>query len=111
MENKILYAYKTMPQFHKENLEKYLIYDGIYTVSPDISDKDAEFIFSICEKIKNVIINPFSISHYLTDHYLKGNIFEEELKKASSGDIVSAVINNDLNYLPLLNDRNEIERT
>lgn len=102
-------AYKTMPQWHKDNLKDYYILDGIYTVSPDISDEDAQFIYSICQKVKNENVNPFSISHYLTEHYINGNIFEEELKKASSGDIVSAVTNNDLNYLPFLNDKNEIE--
>jgi len=44
MENKILYAFKTMPEFHKNNLESYLIYQGIYTVSPSISDEEAENI-------------------------------------------------------------------
>ena len=34
---------------------------------------------------------------------------KEELKKAASGEIISAVYYDDLNYLPLLNDRNEIE--
>lgn len=102
-------AYKTMPKWHKDNLKDYYILDGIYTVSSKISDEDARFIFSICQKVKNEKVNPFSISHYLTEHYLKGDIFEEELEKATSGDIISAVSYNDLNYLPLLNDKNEIE--
>ena len=59
--------------------------------------------------IKNEKVNPFSIAHYLTEHYLNGDIFKEELKKAASGEIISAVYYDDLNYLPLLNDRNEIE--
>ncbi len=102
-------AYKTMPQWHKSNLENYYILKGIYTVSPNISDEDARFIFSICKKIQNEKVNPFSISHYLTEHYISGNIFKEELEKATSGDIVSAVYYDNLNYLPLLNDKNEIE--
>ena len=102
-------AYKTMPEWHRNKLKDYYILDGIYTVSPKISDEDARFIFSICQKVKNEKVNPFSISYYLTEHYLRGDIFEEELKKATSGDIISAVSYNDLNYLPFLNDKNEIE--
>lgn len=47
-------------------------------------------------------MNPFSIAHYLTEHYLNRDIFKEELKKAASGEIISAVYYDDLNYLPLL---------
>lgn len=104
-------AYKTMPDWHKKNLEDYYILDGIYTAYPEIGDEDAQYIFSVCKRIKNEKVNPFSISHYLTDHYINGNIFEKELDEATSGDIVSAVFYDDLNYLPLLNDENEIEFT
>ena len=105
----VIFGYKTMPEWHKNNLKNYYILDGIYTVSPDISEEDAQFIFDICKDIKNEKVNPFSIAHYLTEHYLNGDIFKEELKKAASGEIISAVYYDDLNYLPLLNDRNEIE--
>lgn len=108
-EMNVIFGYKTMPEWHKNNLKNYYILDGIYTVSPDISEEDAQFIFDICKDIKNEKVNPFSIAHYLTEHYLNGDIFKEELKKAASGEIISAVYYDDLNYLPLLNDRNEIE--
>ena len=107
----IIFGYKTMPEWHKSNLKNYYILDGIYTVSPDIAEEDAQFIFDICKNVKNEKVNPFSIAHYLTEHYLNGDIYEEELEKAASGEIISAVYYDDLNYLPLLNDRNEIERS
>ena len=107
----VIFGYKTMPEWHKENLKNYYILDGIYTVSPDIDEEDAQFIFDICKNVKNEKVNPFSIAHYLTEHYLKGNIYIEELEKAASGEIISAVYYDDLNYLPLLNERNEIEHS
>lgn len=107
----VIFGYKTMPEWHKNNLKNYYILDGIYTVSPDIEEEDAQFIFDICKNIKNEKVNPFSIAHYLTEHYLNGDIFKEELEKAASGEIISAVYYDDLNYLPLLNERNEIEHS
>lgn len=109
MKNEIIMLYKTMPECHKENLKSYLIMNGIFTVSPEISDEDAQFIFDICIKVDNEKINPFSIAHYLTEHYINGNIFKEELKNATSGEITSAVFYDNLNYLPLLNDKEEVE--
>lgn len=40
----VIFGYKTMPEWHKNNLKNYYILDGIYTVSPDISEEDAQFI-------------------------------------------------------------------
>lgn len=107
----VIFCYKTMPEWHKTHIKDYYILDGIFTVSPDISEEDAQFIFNISQKVKNEKVNPFSIAHYLTEHYINGNIFKEELEKATSGEIISAVYYDDLNYLPLLNDKNEIERS
>jgi len=107
----VLFGYKSMPEWHKEHIKDYYILDGIYTVSPDIEEQDAQFIFNVCKKLKNEKVDPFSIAHYLTDHFLKGDIYEEELEKAASGEIISAVYYDDLNYLPLLNERNEIEHS
>lgn len=67
----VIFGYKTMPEWHKENLKNYYILDGIYTVSPDIDEEDAQFIFDICKNVKNEKVNPFSIAHYLTDIILK----------------------------------------
>ena len=107
----VIFGYKTMPEWHKNNIKNYYILDGIYTVAPDIDEEDAQFIFDICKNIKNEKVDPFTIAHYLTEHYLNDDIYKEELEKAASGEIISAVYYDDLNYLPLLNDRNEIERS
>lgn len=107
MENKVLYAYKTMPQFHKDNLVSYLIYEGIYTVCPSITDEEAEFIYKICSKDTNENVNPFTISHYITDEYTKGNITKEELEKLNGYDISAAAFYDDLNYLsPISREEN-----
>lgn len=102
-----LEAYKTMPEFHKSNLKSYYIYDGIYSAFPDISDEDSHFIHSICLKIINENINPFSISHYLTDHYTRGNLTKNDLKNATSREICDAVYFNSLDYFSSL----EIDET
>lgn len=109
MENKILYAFKTMPEFHKGNLESYLIYQGIYTVSPSISDEEAEFIYNICFKTGNENVNPFTISHYITDEYTKGNISKEELENLDGFDISSAAFYDDLNYLSPISEKESNE--
>ena len=51
MKYSILELYKTMPELHKNNLEKYIIVQGIYDIYPEISDEEAELIFNFCEKI------------------------------------------------------------
>ena len=53
---------------------------------------------------------PFSIAYYLTEHYMKDDIDDEELKVATSGEIISAVLHNDLNFLPFLNSDKVMER-
>ena len=62
------------------------------------------------ETFKKGVKNRF---YYLTSSFDGFNELtverKEELKKAASGEIISAVYYDDLNYLPLLNDRNEIE--
>lgn len=109
MKNEIIMLYKTMPECHKNNLKSYYIMDGIFKVSPEIEEEDARFIYDICSNINNEKINPFTIAHYLTEHYLNGDVYKEELEKATSGEIVSAVLYDDLNYLPLLNEKEEVE--
>lgn len=107
--NNLLEMYKSMPDYYKNNLEKLYILDGIYTVSPDISKEDAELIYSICEKNLNENVNPFSISHYLTDHYTRGNITKKDLESARIGDITEAVFYDNLNYLKPISDEKEID--
>ena len=109
MKYNILELYKTMPDYYKNNLEKLYILDGIYTVSPDISKEDAELIYSICEKKLNENVNPFSISHYLTDHYTRGNITKKDLENARISDITTAVFYDDLSYLKQNSNEKDID--
>lgn len=100
-------GYKTMPEVHKENIKSYYIYDGIYTAFPDVADEDARFIHDICCNIDNENISPFSISHYLTDHYTRGLLTKEEIENATSGEICEAVYFDNLSYFNL--ERDDIE--
>lgn len=108
----VLFGYKTMPEWHKNNLKSYCIYDGIFTVSPDISDEDAKLIFELCEKNMNDNINPFTISHFITDEFTKGNLTREELENAKIGDLAKAAFYDNLNYYkPIIKDETrEVER-
>ena len=105
-----LFGYKSMPEWHRSNIKDYYVLDGIYTVFPSISEEDARFIYDVCMKVNNENINPFSIAHYLTDNYTRGNLTKEQIENATSSEISEAVYYNNLNYFPLLNDGNEIER-
>lgn len=97
--------FKNMSDIYKNNLKKLYILDGIYTSCPNISKDDAQFIYNTCEKIHNENINPFSISHYITDNYMSGNITKNDLEKATSGDICSAVYFDKLDYLHSESDK------
>lgn len=101
--------YKNLPNNYKNNLEKLYILDGIYTVSPDICKEDAELIYSVCEQLENENVNPFSVSHYLADHFTRGNITKEELEDANKGDIAGAAFYDNLNYFKPISDEKEIE--
>jgi len=104
----LIYCYKTMPDFHKNNMKNYLILDGIYTVYPNISDEDVEFLFNTCLRVENEKLNPYAIAHYLTDEYVKKNITKNQLLTAQKHSLTEAVFFDDLNYL--LKDTNEFER-
>ena len=108
-ENNTLFSYKSMPQFHKDNIKNYYIYDGIFTVSPSITDEEAQMIFEVCLKCNNENINPYSIAYFLTDNYVSGNITKEEMLEASSGDISEAVFYDNLNYFTPIKRNNHIE--
>jgi len=97
----VLFGYKSMPEWHKKNIKNYFIYDGIYTAFPSISEEDARFIYEKCLKIENENINPFSIAHYLTDNYTRGNLSKEQINKATSGEISEAVFYDNLNYFSM----------
>ena len=104
----IFLIYKTMPEIHKNNLKSYYILQGIYDCFPSISDEDARFIYDISLKIKNENINPYSISHYLTDHYTRGNLTKKDLETATSNEISEAVFYDSLDYFSSLEiDENE----
>lgn len=95
-----LIGYKTMPQWHKDHIKDYLIYDGIYNEFPSITEEDARFIHKIiCDKVHNNNVNPYSIASYLTDNYTRGNISKNDLENANSGQIVEAVYYDKLYYL------------
>ena len=102
-------AYKTMPEWHKSNIENYYILNGIYTVSPNISDEDAQFIFLICKKVDNENVNPFSISHFLTDNYINKNITKSQLQDAKPSEIVEAVYFDNLDYISSISEEKNIE--
>ena len=89
-------------------MKNYLILDGIYTVYPNISDEDVEFLFNTCLRVENEKLNPYAIAHYLTDEYVKKNITKNQLLTAQKHSLTEAVFFDDLNYL--LKDTNEFER-
>lgn len=100
--------YRTMPEFHKNNIKSYYILKGIYDCFPDIDLEDVKFIYNISLKVENENINPYSISHYLTDHYTRGNLTKKDLEKATSGEISEAVYYDSLDYFSSLEiDENE----
>lgn len=102
-----LFGYKSMPAWHKENIKSYCIYDGIYTTFPSISEEDARFIYNNCMRVENENINPFSIAHYLTDNYTRGNITKEQIEQATSGEISEAVFYDNLNYFSQILEEKE----
>lgn len=107
MDDKILNQYRNLTDNDKNHLSDYLIYDGIFKVYPMISDKEAMFIFEICKRVENKNINPFSISHYLTDHYISGDITKLDLENATSGEISEAVYFDKLHYVFSKDNRNQ----
>lgn len=110
MNNEILNHYRNLSDYDKDNLENYLIYDGIFKVFPGISKEEVDFIFETCKKVENENLNPFSISHYITDNYMSGHITKNDLEKATSGDICSAVYFDKLEYLYSENDKYLLEK-
>ena len=110
MNNEILNHYRNLSDYDKDNLENYLIYDGIFKVFPGISKEEVDFIFGTCKKVENENLNPFSISHYITDNYMSGHITKNDLEKATSGDICSAVYFDKLEYLYSENDKYLLEK-
>lgn len=105
MKNNILVHYKKLNNYDRSNLSNYLIYDGIFTIAPSISKEDALFLFKICQNIENKNINLFSVAHYITDNYMSGYITKNDLEKATSGDICSAVYFDKLDYLHPKSDK------
>jgi len=100
-------AYQTMPEFHKNNLENYLICHGIYTTFPDICEEDAKIIYDFCVKNKDENTNVYRFSSYLTNEFTNGSISEEELKKLDGKDVNELPFYDNLNYFtPISNDKN-----
>ena len=44
MKNNILSSYKKLTYYDKNNLDNYLIFKGIFTVSPSLSEEEALFL-------------------------------------------------------------------
>ena len=99
MKNEILNHYRNLSDYDKDNLENYMIYDGIFKVFSAISEENVDFIFGICKKVENENINLYSVAHYITENYISGNITKKDLENAMSGDICSAVYFDKLDYL------------
>ena len=98
MKYNILELYKTMPELHKNNLEKYIIVQGIYDIYPEISDEEAELIFNFCDKNMTENINPQTFSHQLTDLYFKGEIDKKDLENSQNIDIEEVSFFDKINY-------------
>ena len=99
MDYDILNQYRNLSYNDKNNLLDYLIYDGIFQVYPLIPYKEAMFIFKICKRFENKNINPFSVAHFLTEHYISGEITKVDLENATSGQISEAVYFDKLHYI------------
>lgn len=110
MKNNILSNYKKLTAYDKNNLDGYLIFRGIFTVCPSLPEEEALFLFDVCKKVENENINLFSVAHYITDNYMSGNITKNDLEKATSGDICSAVYFDKLEYLYSENDKYLLEK-
>ena len=110
MKNNILSSYKKLTDYDKNNLDNYLIFKGIFTISPSLPEEEALFIFDVCKKVENENINLFSVAHYITDNYISGNITKNILREANSGSICSSVYFDKLEYLYSENDKCLLEQ-
>lgn len=108
LEMDILDAFKIMPEFYKNNLEKCLIYLGIYNVYPKISDEEARMIFNFCDKNMTKNINHLTLSQSVTDLYYKGEISKEDLENSQNIDVEKLSFFDKLNYyLPIEDEKSE----
>lgn len=110
MKNNILSSYKKLTDYDKNNLDNYLIFKGIFTVSPSLSEEEALFLFDMCKKVENENINLFSVAHYITDNYISGNITKNNLIEANSSSICSSVYFDKLEYFYSENDKYSLEQ-
>lgn len=94
----LLNGYKKMSNITKDNLEKYLIIQGIYDIYPEISDEEAQMILNFCDNNMTENINPLTLSHQLTDQFYKGNITKEELIKSQGIDIFEVSFFDKINH-------------
>lgn len=106
-----LYGYKTMLEWHRNNLEKYLIYQGIYDIYPEISDEESRTICEFCYQNATENTNILELSHYITDQYYKGNISLKDIEKFIENDIFYHLDFEKINcYFPTNNDENSNDR-
>lgn len=110
MGSSFLKEYKKLSNTTKDNLEKYLIIQGIYDIYPEISDEEAQLILNFCDNNMTKNINPLTLSHQLTDQFYKGNITKEELMKSQDIDISEVSFFDKINHFnPNLEHENEEE--
>ncbi len=105
--------YKSLPEFYKKDLEKFLICHGIYETFPEIDDEDGAIIYEFCLKNINENTNVLRLSNYITDEFTKGNISLEELKNLGNKDLSELSFYDNLNhFLPIKNEKDcdEIEK-
>lgn len=94
----LLKDYKKLSDRTKDNLEKYLIIQGIYDIYPEISDEEAQLILNFCDNNMSENINPLTLSHQLTDQFFKGNITKEELTKSQGINIFEVSFFDKINH-------------
>ncbi len=109
----LLNDYKKLSDITKDNLEKYLIIQGIYDIYPEISDEEAQLILDFCDNNMTENINPLTLSHQLTDQFYKGNITKEELMKSQDIDISEVSFFDKINHFYPISEQDieeEIEK-
>lgn len=105
----LLNEYKEMTESTKDNLEKYLIIQGIYDIYPEISDEEAQLILNFCDKNMTENVNPLTLSHQLTDQFYKGNISKDELEKSLNMDIFEVSFFDKINHYYPISEHEDIE--
>lgn len=105
-----LFGYKTMPEWHKENLKSYYIYHGIFTAYPSISDLEAKFIHDICLEMNDDNRNYNLVAYYLTDQIIKGLLDKNEIKNMSNKEIIDSFLDYECKNFECVQEEKECEK-